>query len=326
MGALRIAFDATIVGVLALPWMVFAADLLFLQKPNDDNKVKSTWTFVKKSVQSAVGGSTVVGVILFAVTYFLGSAITRTAQDFFNDDDLIHVWPMEHLIRFWPTEDNIRTAEYCDEEPKIPDTFKFEEIAPSVFHGCPKAETEEAKWGTSNYWLGRLRDNYSDDLVNATQRVFRLQESALLLNGEDKTERLRQLHDEIMVLRGAAFDALLAAIFCLFCWWARQRQRVRQCLRLVPLALLAIGFGSLRVHFQESSISEAPFMEIAVILLGAAGLRGLYKGENREWYGHSLFLLMLLFFVVAYLGWWRTEVLYSRQVIYSFYAQRYVPK
>ena len=157
--------------------------------------------------------------------------------------------------------------------------------------------------------------------------VFRLQESQLQLNGEDKTERLRHLRDEIMVLRGAAFDGFLGVVFCLFCWWARQGKGEKG-LRwplVVPLVLLLVGLLSLYVHFQRSRIDEAPFMELTMIVIAAAGLRGLYKGESREWYGHGLFLLMLLFWGVAYLAWWRTEVLYNDQVIYS-YAQHHLLK
>jgi hypothetical protein len=307
MQALSIALDTIIVGALALPWVLFAADLFFLEGPTDDNRVKVGGAFVKENVP--IGA---LGVLLFAVTYLLGSAISRTAQDFFNDAD---------LIRVWPTEDNIRTAEYCDQDPEIRDTFK--EVTPSDFGECPKADAKKPKWGTCNYWFGRFCDKYSNDLVSETQRVFRLQEAALLLNGQDRTERLRQLHDQIGVLRGAAFDGILAVVLCLFCWWARLGKKVRWLLGLVPLLFLVLGLHSLYAHFQQSGINEAPFMESTVILLGAAGLRGLYKGESRPSYGHGLFLLLLLFFVVAYLGWWRTEVLYSRQVIYSFYAQRH---
>lgn len=326
MDALRIAFDTIIVGALALPWVLFAADLMS----------KKAWDWVTNEVPPPVAG-----VMLFAVTYFLGSAITRTAQDFFNDDDPVR---LVHLERLWPTEDTIRTAEYCRRDREIRDTFR--EISPWEFSKCPEAGTENPNWRSCNYWLGSWCDTYPADLVRETQQVFRLQEGALLLNGQDRTERLRQLHDQTEVLRGAAFDGILALVFCLFCWCARftkqksqegqegqarkegqatQTKRVRWSwlLWLVPLSILVLGLFSLRAHFQVSGIDEAPFMEVTVILLGAAGLRGLYKGESRPWYGHGLFLVLLLFFGVAYLAWWRSEVLYSSQVTYSFYAQRH---
>jgi hypothetical protein len=318
MDALRIAFDTIIVGALALPWVFFAADLFFLRRPEDDNQAKAAWDFVTN------GQSTVVmGVVLFGVTYFLGSVISRTAEDSFNDDE---------LTRVWPTEDRIRTAEYCDQERNFRDTFK--QVTPSYSGNCPKVDTTTLEWWTCNYWFGRFCDKYSNQsclppslgcsLVSETQQVFRLQEAALLLNGQDKTERLGRLHDQIAVLRGAAFDGFLALVFSLFCWWARCRWAVRWRLGLVPLLFFALGVYWLDAHFQRTGINEAPFMEVTLILLGLAGLRGLSKVETREWYGRGLSLFFLLFTVVAYLAWWRTEVLYSRQVIYSFYAERHL--
>jgi len=341
MDALRIAFDTIIVGALALPWVLLVTDLFFLENPEDDNLFKKAWIWAtkKKEVPSAVAGVT-----LFAVTYFLGSAITRTAQDFFNDDDLVS---LVRLDGRWPTEDIIRTAEYCGQAPEIRSTFK--EISPWHSCKCPKAATENLTWRSCNYWLGRWCGKYPEDLVRETQQVFRLQESALLLNGEDKTARLRQLHDQTEVLRGAAFDGILALVFCSFCWCARvmrqekerekkerqgnekqegqarqgKRVRWRLGLWLVPFLFLVPALYSLKGHFQASGIDEAPFMEVTFILLGAAALRGPHNGESRRWYEHGLFLVLLLFLGVACLAWWRTEALYSRQVIDSFYAQRH---
>lgn len=311
MGALRIAFDTIIVGTLALPWLVFAADLFFLEDQNDDHRVKVAWKFVTKEVHPAVAG-----VMLFAVAYLLGSAISRSAQDFFNDDD---------LSSLSPTEDKIRTAEYCNQDTGIRDTFK--EITSGDFDKlCPSTGPRTGKRGVCDYAFGRFCVKYSDDVVSQTQRVFRLQEAALLLNGEDKTGRLRQFHDEIMVLRGAAFDGVLASVFCLFGWCAKKGVATRRLLALVPASFSALGLYSLYVHCQRTGVNEAPFMELTLILLGVAGLVALRKGEQRRWYGPGLLLSLLLLTAIACLAWWRTEVLYDRQVVYSFYAQSHLVK
>jgi hypothetical protein len=80
MEALGIAFDTIIIGALALPWVVFAADLFFLKNQDDDNRVRVAWAFVKENVDLRVAG-----VMLFAVTYLVGSAISRTAEDLTDD-------------------------------------------------------------------------------------------------------------------------------------------------------------------------------------------------------------------------------------------------
>jgi hypothetical protein len=316
MGALSIAFDTIIVGALALPWVVFAADLYFLEDQNDDRRALGALAYVQREakIQPAVAG-----VLLFAVAYLLGSAISRTAQDFFNDDDLMGL-PV--------TEYNIRTAEYCAQDSEIRSTLQKD----GSFGEFNKVDCDPSVGAESRKWWKRwicshfrmFCAKHSDNAVSPTQVFFQLQEGALLLNGEDKTERLRQFHDQIMVLRGAAFDGVLASILCLFGWCAKKRVGMRRALAFVPGFFFVLGLYSLSHHFQTKDINDAPFMELTVIMLGAAGFVALWRGEQRRWYGFGLFASLLLLTVVAYLGWWRTEVLYDRQVIYSFYAQTHL--
>jgi hypothetical protein len=300
MGTLSIAFDTIIVGALALPWVFFAVDLFFLKNKTDDDRVKKAWKFVSGGVNP-----TVAGVLLFAATYLLGSAISRTAEDFFNDEDLI---PTSL------TEANIRTAEYCDQPREIRDTFSA--IRPVDFVGlCSPTSAETPKRRICRHFFGKLCDKYSGDVDD----IFRVQEGALLLTGEDKTDRLRQLHYQIVVLRGAAFDGLLAAAFCLFGWCAKKKAARQWFLGLVSGLFLVLGFFHLYGHIQRTGF-EAPFAELTVFLLGVAGLGALSNAEDRRWYGVGLFVSLLLLTALIYFGWWSTEVLYNREVIYSFFA------
>ena len=59
------------------------------------------------------GLQTVAGVLLFAMTYTLGSAVSRIGQDFFNDDDL-YLQVGGRLFRVGVTEDRILARVYCD--------------------------------------------------------------------------------------------------------------------------------------------------------------------------------------------------------------------
>ena len=332
MGALSIAFDTIIVGALALPWLVFATDLFFLDGQQDDRRALRMLAYVKNDAKV----QPVAAVLLFAVAYLAGSAISRTAQDFFNDDDLI---PTTHI-----TEDNIRAAEYCAQEREILTELKVDpsgenfRIVPGEFDTLcaplhdsldgPGTETRSGRSGTEGpkqricpRLFGNFCAQQRDEVVSRIGKLFQLEEGALLLNGEDKTERLRQLHDQISVLRGAAFDGILAATLCLFGWCATKQVRIRRILAFVPGLFFFLGVISLFHHFQTKDINDAPFMELTVILLGFTGFFSLWRGEQRRWYGFGLFTLLLLLTFVAYLGWWRTEVLYDRQIIYSFYAQ-----
>src|SRR5208282_5606842 len=105
MGALTIAFDTVIVGALALPWVLLLLHLFFSK--DEEGLVahlkKQPWI-------NNQGLTAVAGVLLFAMAYTLGSAVSRIAQDFFNDDDL-HV---PNLLRMAMTEDRIIASVYCD--------------------------------------------------------------------------------------------------------------------------------------------------------------------------------------------------------------------
>ena len=85
--------------------------------------------------------------------------------------------------------------------------------------------------------------------------VFHVQEGALLLQGTDKNERLRQYHDERMVLRGAAFDGLVAFSLCLFWWNADHKFR----LRWSAVAYFVPGAIALRNHLlTERAVNDPP--------------------------------------------------------------------
>ena len=80
MGALSIAFDTIIVGALAVSWVALIVHLFFSR---DKSGIEHLLDWVKRQNQPAVAG-----VLFFAIAFFLGSAVSRIAQDFFDDDDL----------------------------------------------------------------------------------------------------------------------------------------------------------------------------------------------------------------------------------------------
>jgi hypothetical protein len=326
MEALSIAFDTIIVGALALPWVVIVVDLFFLRDQRQIDDVTGPMKGeLGPAAARALSQPAVVSVLLFAVAYLLGSAISRNAKDFFNDDDL----PLKSL-----TEDNIRTSTYCDKDQSqfveirsdFPDALlkNHPGVTPSTFaQDCSKKPSASAggMQRVCSHFFGKFCKKYDDDTVAETQRIFQLQESALLLEGQDKTERLRQLHEQIMVLEGAAFNAMIACALCLFGWFAKQRAVVRRGALVLPTLLLVGTFYALHQHFRHSEINDPPFMEFTLLILAAAGGYTLWKGApERRWFG-TWFLLSFLFFGMAFFGWWWTEVLYNQQVNYSFYVQ-----
>jgi hypothetical protein len=326
MEALSIAFDTVIVGALALPWVLIVIDLFFLRNQRQIEGVPGSMKReLGPAASRALSQPAVVSVLLFAVAYLLGSAISRNAKDFFNDDDL----PLKSL-----TEDNIRTSTYCDKDQsqfvEIRSNFPGDSwrnhpgVTPSSFaEDCSKqpSTSNSGMQRVCSHLFGKFCKKYNDDTIAETLRIFQLQESALLLEGQDKTDRLRQLHEQIMVLEGAAFNAMIASALCLFGWFAKQRAVVRRSALVLPALLLVGTFYALHQHFRHSEINDPPFMEFTLLILAVAGSYTLWKGTpERGWFGTG-FLLSFLFFGIAFFGWWWTEVLYNQQVNYSFYVQ-----
>src|ERR1022692_4541633 len=119
MGAFSIAFDIIVVGALALPWVLLVIHLFF---SGNVSRVKSLLHWVNQQNQPAVAG-----VLLFAMTFSLGSTVSRIAQDFFDDNDL-HIHAFHRLLRVGVTESSIRTDVFCstfnpDPTPQSSDPF-----------------------------------------------------------------------------------------------------------------------------------------------------------------------------------------------------------
>jgi hypothetical protein len=313
MGALTIAFDITIVGALALPWVYLVVHLFF---SDGENRIKPALGWVNK-YQAQVPA----GILLFAMTYTLGSAVSRIAFDFFNDDDIhIQVGGRRHgyLLR-WPiTEDRIRAHVYC--EPRRKDLLPTEEGNSALtrevgrFRNFPDQSFRDQNfpdgnspdheelcklimwgWVPASYYVPSGKPD--DDLVETAKDIFGLQENTLMDRGGDYSARLRQLHDQIMVLRGAAFSGLIAFSLCLFAWGAvlsdkpesngkpgsgnkrdsdgKPHSWMRWLFMPAPVIYFVAGIVAFYYHLKEKFPQfphDPPYMEFTLLLLAGAGL------------------------------------------------------
>jgi hypothetical protein len=371
MGAVSIAFDMTITGALALPWLLLAIHLFY---PDAVQQVPILLRWLRRVNQPAA-----VAVLLFAAAYSLGTAASRMAYDFFNDNDLhlsdtdvnLKLQPTKMvLLRVGVTEDRILASVYCQHQSLLGEKQASSALAGQIddfeSHNCMCWQT--LRWHVR---LAPGQDEEDEALIGAAVNAFGLQESAVLLKGSDATERLRQLHDQVMVLRGAAFNGMIALSLCLFAWGAtvaveKRRSVLRWILALVPFGYLLLALIAIFHHLLgPRAISDPPYMEFTLILLGVAGGWLVWKrpnprveksagdtndtGDANEKVsassatpttsqeasgGQSLdprpklrprtctrwaagVVVCGLLTSAAILGWWSTEVLYARQVIYS---------
>jgi hypothetical protein len=335
MGAFGIAFDIIVVGALALPSVLLVIHLFFSDHESTLEKLLN-WA-------NGLNQPALIGALLFAMAYPMGSAVSRIAQDFFDDADLhlhINAFGYEYWFRLpIATETNIRTDVYCETEEQIQ---KLLPVAPSAdktpqstqsapqYSPCPDTGGSLGP-KTNEVWQKRQG---TEDLAT---RVFRFQEAALLLLGTDDNERLRQFHDQIVVLRGAAFNGMVAFFLC-FCWWCvRFNSRLRW---TAPVALSLLGITALYNHLIERQPSDPPYMEFTLLVLAASGWYVLWPrapkaaavpGEAPTQNGHGTIRLPYLFLAAfltasSFLGWWSTQVLYDQQVFYSYQALIHNPK
>jgi hypothetical protein len=325
MGAFSIAFDIIIVGAIALSWVLLLIHLFF---SSNVSRVKSLLHWVVKQNQPAVAG-----VLLFAMTYALGSVVSRIAQDFFDDDDL-HIHVLNHLYRVGVTESSIRTDVYCG-------TLKRE---PTPKAGDPASgkpnPPENPDCRFAGTWIVPTRDpetyqritaEWINDQQDSARYIFAVHEAALLLKGTDPTERLRHFHDQIIVLRGAAFNGMVAFSLCLF-WWL---SRFPSALRWTVLLLYLFPAIVASVNHFGGHVHDPPYMEFNLWILAAAGGCLLWQrrrktGQPRAHNGRGetrfAYVLLSLFLTVSvFLGWWATQVLYDEQVIYSYRALKEAP-
>jgi hypothetical protein len=334
MGAFGIAFDIIVVGALALPSVLLIIHLFF---SDHESSLKMLVGWV-----NGLNQPTLVGALLFAMAYPMGSAVSRIAQDFFDDADLhvhINLFGYERWARLpVATETNIRTDVYCEAReqilklpPSAPSTGKTPQFTQSTSqdsacldNGGPLAPKTNDRWKAKQ------------DLEELATRVFRVQEAALLLQGTDSNERLRQFHDQIVVLRGAAFNGMIAFFLCFFWWSVRFKSWLRW---TAPVACSLLGINALYNHLIERPASDPPYMEFTLLVLAAAGWHVLWprapkvavSGEAQPQDGRGRIRIAYVFLVTflaasSFLGWWSTQVLYDQQVFYSYQAFIQNPK
>ncbi|MGO8796075.1 MAG: hypothetical protein ACLQLC_14725 [Candidatus Sulfotelmatobacter sp.] len=354
MEALNIAFDIIIAGALALPWVLLVIHLFF---SNDEHNLKKLMDWVKAQQQPALAG-----VLLFAMTYALGSAVSRIAQDFYDDDDL-HVHIFHRLFRIGVTESSVRTLVFCStlHETEAPgDLAKVKPEPPKTMEAKPadastgkqdSLERQSPDCKFAGMWTIPTYDPYTNQRITFTDPVshqpisaaawinnqedlaadiFRVHEAAVLLKGTDSTERVREYQHQIMVLRAAAFNGLLAFALYLF-WWSAQFHPSLGWTASLGFALM--GFIALGHHLSQTPLTDPPYMEFTLLVLAAAGWYIPWKHRSQEKRGpkpagHSgrklvpfAYLALAAFLTVtASLGWWATQVLYDQQIIYSYEA------
>jgi len=295
MDALKIALETIIVGASALPWMFLLVDLFC---PSKEQLCNGLLPQLNNQIVA-----TIAGVLLFAMAYMVGSSVVRISEDFFNDADLsIHL-----------TEDEIRADVFCQPgEPWLIQT------GVTVNGGTPAELVSPCPHPNQTIRI--------EDTNNRVAQTSALEESSLWMADADKTDVLRHLRQQIVVLRGVAFNGILTTFLCLFGVCARLGRGGRWSLVVVALGLLVWAIDAMGDHFHEHMhrmAGDPPLMEIVLLAIALAGFGVAWKGVRERPY-FCPFMFSALLTGLAFFGWWYTEILYTQKVIYFFYAQSHI--
>ena len=277
MEALNLALDITLVGALALPWVMLVFHLFFT---DGEGSIPVLLRWIRKLNQPAA-----VAVVLFASAYFLGSVVSRMGQDFFNDEDL-HLtednvgWKTDnhHLVlRIGPTENRIIASVYCDHPELLPGQTPDPILTGQIL--AFEAHLDMCGQVLRSFsYLGQNRAEEDQNLTDSANNVFHLEESTILNKADDSSSRLQQLHYQVIVLRGAAFNGVVAFALCLFSvggrircqkkdsWW-RWGAAVFPCFS-IALTLVA----TLHHYFGARPTYDPPYMEFTLAVASVCGV------------------------------------------------------
>ena len=303
MDALKIALETMIVGALALPWMFLLVDLFC---PEKEHLFKQLLELLDRKAVATLAGAVAV-----SLAYLVGASVGRVATDFFNDDDL----------RIDVTEDAIRTSVYCDSS----NPWLIQTGAKLSIDNQPSTGTATPCTTIANSTATAAVNHCQTDREacdNRVRQTFAVQEASLLLTSAGNTDRLRYLHQQLVVLRGVALDGVVVTLLCLFGFCAQNRTWGRPVLLVITGALLAWSIYALTCHLRHhwhNIAGEPPLMEIVLFAIGLAGLFLTWRDVPPRPY-RCAFMFSAVLTLLAYAGWWYSEVVYNHTVIFFFYA------
>jgi hypothetical protein len=350
MDIFKLAFETTVVGLLAFLWIGLATYLLF----------PAFVTALFKEKIPAYSNQTLLGVAALTFAYCLGSAILPVANQLVNDEH----WPLtESAIRcqvFTGQEQLLENIHYSalpkDKGLSLQNlqTIHCSYWAP-VFAPTETAGLEHKLIPIAmriplflRLWVG-VEDDTGKDNKTISEKcekeqtptrecdefkqkrilaLFQLEESAVLNQSSDKTERLRQLHERIVVLRGAVFSGFVLFFVCLCAYFARGSGDNAHWMRTGWGILLALVFTVFALHNGYRDLENANIFDIPVLesLLAAITIFGVFlvcRGLQTRQFQKKRYLLVALFFAgLAYGGWMWSEIIYDQEVLSSFAVQQ----
>jgi hypothetical protein len=216
----KFAFETVVVGLLALPWLLVLFHLLL--SFFGINLLNRTYNYLKSGLEA----STLLGTVLLALAYFIGSSLFPLADSFFNEHGLFCLPKDKYCARmpFTRNDDEIRVQTYLHYYYKK----KFYRLCPENFPSYLSAEVDGL-----NCNVGRIIEEHGGKTEDLDEYVSQYDEKNKKDKLEDKihalynhqkfqdyrTEKgyeiLSPLKNQITMLRGAVLNACILLIVLL---------------------------------------------------------------------------------------------------------------
>lgn len=347
MDVFKLAFETTVVGLLTLGWLAVVTYLLF-----PDFRLDSLVKLLPDALQNNL---TAMGIGALILTYCLGSAILPISSQLVNDEH----WPInESAIRcqvFTGQQSDFLdvglNAIPQDKPAGLNRALTLDDLNPRHCSYWAPIFTPEKVGFLERLrrfawrWIGRPIDPDDDgtakdfeticrtrpksttcDELKADRilTIFRQQETAVLSQPAERTESLRQLHERIVVLRGAIFSGFVLLLVCLFALFARVNGDSSRWIRPAFGGFLALAFTAFAGcnGYQDlvaRNIFDIPVFEFLVMVITLFGLRLVFHRAKNQRFHSKRYILMVLFFTgLAYGGWMWSEIIYDQQVMSSY--------
>jgi hypothetical protein len=345
MDVFKLAFETTVAGLLAFLWLGVATYLLFPDFVRGlPDRIDSD---AAKGFQAAIG----VGVLIIA--YCLGSAILPISNQFVNDE---HGPLNESAIRCqvftrqeqwlesvhdtaFPKGKNYLVAKlrprhcsywapiFTDEDIAIGKrTARFGRLWIGLPVRADEAKTGQDEKALETYCDTRQTTECDEFKARKILTIFQQQEAKVLEQGTDKTEFLRQLHERIVVLRGAVFSGFVLLLIFIFAFFARVDGLFSHWVRPFFGALLAILFTIFAAFngyhdVVSRNVFDIPILEGLLMVITIFGVYLVFKPAKTLLFRRKRYMLLTLFFTgLVYGGWMWSEILYDQIVINTYAA------
>jgi hypothetical protein len=320
MDVFKLAFETIVVGLLAFVWLGVAT---YLFSPDFLSDLIS-----RRIPAFAKDNQTLLSVAVLTVAYCLGSAILPISNQLLNDEH----WPLpENAIRcqvFTQQEVQLQGIDYS----AVPKHLSPDDLRPvHCSYWAPVLEggiwrgiwTFLRLWAPSPFIKADGSASGDDAKKQKILSLFQLQESKLL-NQSTEGEQLKQLHERIVVLRGAVFSGFVLSLLSIFAYFAPVFGHPAHWIRTAFGSLLAICFAAFALlngwqDLLHQKIFDIPVLEGLVSAIVVFGAIVVTKGVKTPLFLKKRYIFTVIFFAaLAYGGWMSSEIIYDQQVISSF--------